>query len=347
MPSAKMIYIAVGIVLIVIATYFLGPKIDVPTYVTTLPEVPEQPALLEDYIARKETAAPTRPNNQARIVWADAKPAVTEYAFVYLHGFGGSYRDGYPVNVNVPAIFGANVFLGRWSGHGLVEEAALRDFTPEGAWEDALEALAIGKSIGRKVIVMSTSTGGTLALKLAAEFPDQVHALINMGPNVEDDQPGASLLMSPWGHELAYLASFGSNKKIGHEEPGAAQYFDTIYPSEALVELQVLVQTTMTPETFAAVSCPVLTLFYKENFFVKDEHVEVASYPEVHEQLSTPTAEKELLPLPTPKTHFVGSDIKSEDWQAAQQAVVKFCREVLAMETLHPIDYVAHAPGVE
>ncbi|MCP9236148.1 carboxylesterase [Lewinella sp. JB7] len=343
----KMLYIAVGFIVIMVVTYLLGPEIDQPVYVPAVPEVPTAAAVLTEYLARKESAAPTRPNNEARIVWHDSTRSPTEYAFVYLHGFGGSYRDGYPVNVNVPAIFGANAFLGRWSGHGLTAEAALRDFTPESAWADALEALAIGEAIGRKVILMSTSTGGTLALKLAAEFPDRVHALLNMGPNVEDDQPGASLLMSPWGHELAYLASFGSNKKISHEEPGAAQYFDTVYPSEALVELQVLVQTTMTPETFSRITCPVLTIFYKENFLVKDEHVEVSSYPDVHDQFATPADRKRLLPLPTPKSHFVGSQIKSEDWMAAQRAIVEFCRDVLDMHPLHPVDHVSDTAGLE
>ncbi len=342
-----MVYLLGALLVLIVLTYFLGPRVEVPVYATTLPELPTDLSSLEAHVRDRETAAPTRLNNEARIVFADPVPAVTDYAFVYLHGFAGSYRDGYPVNVNVPDIFGANVYLGRWAGHGLRPAAALREFTPAAAWDDALEALAIGKRIGRQVILMSTSTGGTLALKLAADFPDDVHALINMGPNVEDDQPGAELLMTPWGHELAVLASFGSNKKISHAEPGAAQYFDTIYPSRALVDLQVLVQTTMDGTTFSQIHCPVLTLYYKENFFQKDQHVEVSSYPEVHRQFATPAAQNRLIALPTPKTHFVGSDIKSADWQAAQRAAVEFCTQVLGMDPLLPVDHRADAARLE
>ncbi|PPK88727.1 alpha-beta hydrolase superfamily lysophospholipase [Neolewinella xylanilytica] len=325
------------------AAYFMGPALDPPEYSTTLPKLPEL-GELEDFIQRRERDAPTRQNNEARIVWADATHAVTEYAFVYLHGFGASYRDGFPVNVNVPAIFGANVYLSRWSGHGLLPDDALELFTAERAWEDAKTALLIGQRIGKKVILFSTSTGGTLSLQLAATYPERVHAMINIGPNVEDDQPGASLLMSPWGHELAHLAALGQNRKITHDEPEAAQYFDTIYPAEALVQLQILVQTTMRDTTFESIECPVLTLYYKENFFQKDQHVEVTRLPEIQDLFVTPEDKKQLITLPTPKSHFMASDIKSEDWMATQRVIVEFCRSVLGMEPLHSVDYVANAP---
>ena len=343
----KMIYLAAILLTVIVLAYFLGSKINIPTYATSLPAVPEDLTALEGYILNKEADYPTRPNNHARIVWHDATPSVTDYAFVYLHGFAGSYRDGYPVNVNVPQIFGSNVFLGRWAGHGLQPRAALQDFRPEAAWKDAREALAIGKRIGRRVIILSTSTGGTLAFKLAAEFPDEVFALINMGPNVEDDQPGASLLMTPWGHELAMLASCGSNKKISHAEPAAAQYFDTTYPSRALVDLQILVQTTMDDTTFQKVRCPVQTLFYYKDAFNQDEHVEIDRYPEVHQLLATPPAQVRLESLPTPGTHFIGSDIKSKDWRAAQRAIVAFCGQTLGMTPLLPVDHVTDAAGRE
>lgn len=347
MNSPKLLLGAGAALAVVALAWYFGPRIEVPAYATDLPDVPADAAGLEAYVADRETGQPLRPNNGARVVWADPARNRTEYAFVYLHGFAGSYRDGFPVNVNMPAIFGANAYLARWAGHGLTAEAALRDFTPEAAWADARRALAIGRRLGRKVIILSTSTGGTLALKLAATFPDDVHALINIGPNVEDDQPGASVLMSPWGHELAMLASFGTNKKVSQKEPGAAQYFDTIYPSSALVNLQILVQTTMQDTTFAAVSCPVATVYYQKNYFQKDQHVEVSRYPEVHAAFATPAAEQRLLPLPTPETHFVASDIKSADWRTPQQVMVAFCTEVLGMVPLRPVDYVADASRFE
>ena len=46
------------------------------------------------------------------------------------------------------------------------------NLTADKLWNSAKEAYAIGRQLGKKVILIATSTGGTLALKLAAEYPD-------------------------------------------------------------------------------------------------------------------------------------------------------------------------------
>jgi pimeloyl-ACP methyl ester carboxylesterase len=242
--------------IIIVVTFFTGPTIPKPNLNASLPEIPDDLEKLEEYIGLQEANLPVREDNQARIVWANDTPRVTEYSIIYLHGFAGSYRDGYPVNVNIADSLDANIFLARWAGHGLKPPASLDIFSPENAWASAKEALVIGKKIGKKVIIMSTSTGGTLAVKLAATYPESVYALVNMSPNFEDDQEGAFILNSPWGYELARLISFGENRKIKHKTEMARNYWDTIYPTKALVDLQVLVGETMTPKTFKQVTSP-------------------------------------------------------------------------------------------
>ena len=54
---------------------------------------------------------------------------------------------------------------------------------------------------GKKVILMSTSTGGTLSLKLAANFPE-IAGLILYSPNIEINNPSAFLLNDPWGLQI-------------------------------------------------------------------------------------------------------------------------------------------------
>lgn len=315
--------------LILVITFFSGPRIADPAYAKDLPDLPEDLVALDNYIERKESLQPVRKDNEARILWQDSIPHKTEYSIVYLHGFGGSYRDGYPVNVHIADTLDANLYLARWAGHGLQPKAALEKFSADIAWESAKEALQIGKQIGEKVIILSTSTGGTLALKLAATYPNSVHALINMSPNIEDDVEGAFLLNSPWGYELANLISMGSHRKIHHKEKLASQYWDTIYPSKALVDLQVLVSTTMTEETFSRVQCPVLTLYYYENFMEEDEHIEVDDLAEMHAELGTPEEEKKLEALEEPKTHFLGSSIKSRNTQVVEQEILQFLKTVV------------------
>lgn len=313
-------------------TYFTGPTIPKPELTVSLPELPEDLNKLEDYVEKKERNLPVREDNEARILWDTDPPTITEYSIIYLHGFAGSYRDGYPVNVNVADSLGANIFLARWAGHGLTPPASLGIFSPESAWEAAKEALVIGQKIGKKVIIMSTSTGGTLAIKLAATYPDSVHALINLSPNVEDDQEGAFLLNSPWGYELARLVSFGDHMKVEHEQEIARQYWDTIYPSKALVDLQVLVDETMTQETFNNVTSPVLTLFYSKSFLMEDGHVEIDDYPMMHKAFSTPSPLKKLVSLDVPGTHFIGSEIKSANTDVVEAEIIKFLRNTLRVD---------------
>lgn len=307
----------------VVATYFLGPKPPNPDYETVLPQLPYDLDELDNYIKASEEGLPLRKNNQARIVWQNATHKKTEYSIVYLHGFAASWRDGYPVNMQLADALEANIFLARMPGHGLKPEAAMKNFSPDNVWNYAQEALAIGNKIGKKVIILSTSTGGTLALKLAAEYPDSVFALINLSPNVQDDQEGAFLLNSPWGYEIANLITLGK-RKIEHEQKAANQYFDTIYPADALVDLQVVVGSTMKEETFNQIKTPMLTLYYYKNFLKEDEHVEVEVYDDVYEELGTPEHLRKLVPLETPKTHFIGSSIKSQDTEVVLEEILEF-----------------------
>lgn len=327
----KRVWIPLLILAVLVITYLVGPVPGDPAFSDDWIEVPDSPQALERYVTQSEDSMPVRKDNEARIIWNDSVQKVTEYSFVYLHGFAGSYRDGYPLNVNVAEAFGANIYLARWAGHGLKPPFSLNPFSPEAAWQSAKEALAIGRRIGEKVVVMSTSTGGTLAIMLAAHFPDSVHGLVNIAPNIKDDQIGASLLGTPWGYEIAWLVSLGENKKVRYEEERAAQYWDTIYPAEALVELQILVGSSMEEETFSKVQCPVLTLFYQKNFLEEDEHVEVDEFPEMHAAFSTPDSMLELVAMERAGTHFIGSQIKSSNYKGAQERVIEFCRTKLGM----------------
>src|SRR5690606_20077841 len=118
---------------------------------------PKDLKVLEQFVQKREAAYPLRKDNEARIIWQNECPEVTEFSLVYLHGFAGSYRDGYPLNVQIADSLGANIYLSRMPGHGMVSSAAMEGFTPETAWQSAREALEIGKTIGKKVILLSTS----------------------------------------------------------------------------------------------------------------------------------------------------------------------------------------------
>ena len=154
------------ILLLLIVIYFLGPKPSHPNYSKELPVIPAESIALENYIKTNESRHKLKTDNEARILWFnDSLKQKTEYAIVYLHGFSASQEEGDPIHYEFAQKFGCNLYLSRLDAHGIDTTEPLGNFTAEGLWNSAKEAYAIGKQLGKKVILLSTSTGGTLALK--------------------------------------------------------------------------------------------------------------------------------------------------------------------------------------
>ena len=195
-----------GVFLIVlIVIYFLGPQPSTPKYKNELPTVPSEPAQLEKYIANNEAKHKLKPDNEARIVWFnDSTKEKTDYAVVYIHGFSASQEEGDPVHREFAKKFGCNLYLPRLAEHGVDTSDALANYTAEKSWRSAVEAYAIGKQLGKKIILLSTSTGGTLALKLCGEFSD-IAANIMLSPNIAINDPNAWLLNNHWGLQIAHI----------------------------------------------------------------------------------------------------------------------------------------------
>jgi hypothetical protein len=158
----KFLKITGVIALAFIALYLAGPKPSKPHYTNDLPTLPTDAVELEQYVADQEAKHKLKPDNQARIVWYnDSSKSITEYAVVYLHGFSASQEEGDPVHIDFAKKIGANLYLSRLDAHGLDTSHPLASFTAEGIWNSAKEAYAIGKKIGKKVILMSTSPSTT------------------------------------------------------------------------------------------------------------------------------------------------------------------------------------------
>ncbi|HTQ29177.1 MAG TPA: alpha/beta hydrolase, partial [Puia sp.] len=195
-----------AIPVVLLAGYLAGPSPATPKYRKNMPEVPSSPTALENYIRANEELHKLKPNNEARIVWAnDSLRQKTDYSIVYLHGFSASQQEGYPVHRDIAKKFGCNLYLSRLAEHGIDTVDQLINLTADKLWESSEQALAIGQQIGKKVILMGTSTGGTLALQLAASYPDDVAALVLLSPNIAINDPNAWLLNDPWGLRIARM----------------------------------------------------------------------------------------------------------------------------------------------
>src|SRR5580693_5572512 len=113
----KWIYV---VIIILIFFYFVGPSPATPRYDKEMPVVPDQPASLDSFIYSGESQHKLKPDNQARIIWAnDSLKQKTEYAIVYLHGYTASQGEGDPVHTDIARKFGCNLYLSRLAEHGI------------------------------------------------------------------------------------------------------------------------------------------------------------------------------------------------------------------------------------
>lgn len=337
-------WLKIGIpVVLLLGIYSAGPQPEAPVYSESLPSVPDTPQLLEAYVRENEGRHRLKTDNEARIVWNDSTHNKTAYSVVYLHGFSASQKEGEPVHVKFAKRFGCNLFLSRLSDHGIDTTDALYNFTAERVWESAKEALVIGEKIGEKVIIMSTSTGGTLALMLAAKYPGKVHALINLSPNIAINDPAAFVLNNPWGLNIARMVMGGKCRDTGATADDA-RYWNATYRLESLVQLQELLESSMTHETFERVRQPSLTLYYYKNEEEQDPQVKVSAMLEMHQQLGTPESLKVAKAIPDAGAHVIGSSMTSGDVDGVFREVEDFAVKKLGMGTqaavvLRPLDH--------
>jgi esterase/lipase len=319
------------IIVILAVVYLLGPNPSTPTYTTDLLSVPSDALALESYIKYNEAQHKLRPNNEARIIWAnDSSKTKTEYAIVYLHGFSASQEEGTPVHTNIAKKFGCNLYLSRLAEHGIDTTEQLVNLTAEKYWNSVKEAYAIGKQLGNKVILVGTSTGGTNALHLASVYPE-INSLILLSPNIEIFDDNAWIANNPWGLQLGKAITGSGYVTPKDNRSIYKQYWNSPYRLESIVNLQEYLETTMLPSTFAKIKQPTLMLYYYRDSIHQDSVVKVSAMKKMFEQLSTPAELKREKAMPNTGDHVIGSYIKSNDAAGVEAEITKFMMDVLKM----------------
>lgn len=332
--NSRWLRVSLMILTSLVLVYYLGPRPAVPVYDPKFPQVPDNVTELDKYVRQKEAQHKLKPDNEARIVWRDSLHAKTEYAVVYLHGFSASQGEGNPVHLDFAKRYGCNLYLSRLDAHGLDTTEPLLTMTATGLWKDAKEALAIGKGLGEKVILMGTSTGGTLALELAATYPNDVYAVINLSPNIEINNDMAFLTNNPWGLQLSRIVMHGNYSESKDKDPLRAQYWYTRYRLEAVGELQGLLETTMVPATFRKIKQPVLNLYYYKDPLHQDPTVKVSAILKMEKWLGTTDSLKEAVAIPEAGSHVIGCYMTSHDVKGVEKAINEFAQRKLKMDTV-------------
>lgn len=332
MLRKKWLRVLLIVFLILIIFYSLGPHPKPPVYSQTLLQVPSNADSLENFVKQNESEHKLKPNNEARIVWFDSSKTKTEYSIVYLHGFSASQEEGRPIHTNIAKEFGCNLYLSRLAEHGIDTTEPMINLTADKLWETAKQALQIGKQLGNKVILMSTSTGGTLALKVAADYPNDVYALIMMSPNIAINNDKAYLLNNPWGLQIARAVTGSHYITASDTRAIYRQYWYWHYPLEPTTQLQELIETSMTKQTFEKVKQPVLMMYYYKDDKHRDSVVSVPAMLDMFKELGTPASKKVELAMPYVGDHVMGSYIKSKDLLDVQQSIEKFMKHNLKIQ---------------
>ncbi|MCE9600377.1 MAG: alpha/beta fold hydrolase [Spirochaetia bacterium] len=228
------------------------------------------PATFDEFLAMKlkqSADAGARQGCEERLV--RFAPGQTDLAILYIHGFGASRAEGEAVMDPVSSKLKANTYYVRLPGHGTNKEdhARVRYTELLDTSEEALRAMPL---LGKHIIVVGTSMGALLATHLAAEHPEQVHALIVASPFYEFYRSDANVAAYPGGLTLVELVGGGVIRDVRKKpnDPndtrieGYQNYWYDVQYFAALRGLAQLKRAVSKPSTFGRITSPVLMLYY-------------------------------------------------------------------------------------
>jgi pimeloyl-ACP methyl ester carboxylesterase len=199
-----------------------------------------------------------KPGLAKGIVWNDpARKTKTPIAIVHLHGFSASRKDISPVVETVAPQLRANAFFAPLAAHGLSNPEEFATVTPQDWLDDAREALAVGRRLGDRVILVGISTGALLATLAVLEDNSNVAALVLLSPNFGLSDWRARFISGPVGPWLARIA-IGREYSFEPATKGHAEFWTPRYPSQAVVALMDLLNYARTLR-LSALYCAAVT----------------------------------------------------------------------------------------
>lgn len=254
----KTVFIFITFLLLFII-YISGPEIESEMVPGKLPRITDP----EKYIEESESKIhDMRPENEKKIIWADKPGKKTEYSIIYIHGFTASRKETAPLPDIIAEKTGSNIFYTRLKGHGRYELRSQENVNISDWLKDTEEALLIGKKIGKKVIIMSCSTGTALATWLAEKYPDDIKALLMLSPNFEPADKRIFLLSHKWGPLLASIIEgeiIGENENIVSSEH--ANNWSYIYKTEMIFPVVALLKYVQSVD-YSKIKIPLAVFYY-------------------------------------------------------------------------------------
>ncbi|WP_050931464.1 alpha/beta hydrolase [Aestuariivita boseongensis] len=278
-----------------------------------------------DFQAQEARFSDITPGTEKRVIWAGASGARTPVALVYIHGFSATSEEIRPVPDRLAAALGANLVYTRLTGHGrpgdALGEARVSDWT-----RDTAEAIAAGQAVGDRVIVISTSTGGTLVAAAILTDPAMADALsgaIFVSPNFGINAPTARLLTWPAARSwIGYVA--GERLSFPSSSDGHATYWTRDYPTTALLPVAALVEAVQGLEADTA-SVPAFFWYSPEDQVVLASETDSLAAAWARGGAPVTVLTPDLTQADDPYAHVVAGDILSPgQTDAAVAAMLKW-----------------------
>lgn len=230
---------------------------------------------VEAYLAAREARFDDiKPDVQKQVIWAGEAGARTDTVVLYVHGFSASAGEIRPVPDQVAEALGANLVYTRLQGHGR-HGSAMAETSVQGWMTDVAEALAVARAVGDRIIVISTSTGGTL-MTAAAVQPDLMEGVIGqvfVSPNFAINNGLAPILTWPAARLWVPVVA-GAERSFEPQNEGHAQFWTTRYPSVGVLPMAALVKYVEGLD-YSAMTQPALFIYSREDQVVRHEATEV------------------------------------------------------------------------
>ncbi|ANN59382.1 lysophospholipase [Mesorhizobium loti NZP2037] len=301
----RIVLAVLALVAVLALAFVLGPRVPVETTIRFDPSVVGDDP--QAYVAKVEAAVPgIRDGLEKEIVWANPMVhAKTPLSIVYIHGFSASKGEVRPLPDDVADLLDANLFYTRLTGHG--QDGAAMTQGSVNAWiNDYEEALAIGRAIGDKVIVISTSTGGSLAAWAATQpaASNGVAAIAFISPNFGVKASGAEILTMPWGKQIAELV-IGKERSFVARNALHEKFWTIKYPVAATLPMQALTELAYRAPVEKA-DIPALFIFSDSDKVVRPDRTR-----EIAGRWGAP---HELVPVDDtgdPDNHVIAGDVLS------------------------------------
>jgi alpha-beta hydrolase superfamily lysophospholipase len=188
-----------------------------------------------DLAVAEEKVQNLRAGAEKEIVWAGKAGEITDVAVVYVHGFSATKHEIQPVPNLVANALGANLYLARLEGHGR-DGAAMGEVAWQDWLQDTCQALDIGRAIGRRVVVVSCSTGCTLVTcALAMPGMDKnIAGNVFVSPNFGMASKALNLVLGlPLAPKWLPMIA-GQERGFEPINEAHAQWWTTRYPSKAV-----------------------------------------------------------------------------------------------------------------